>query len=468
MAVPVYRQIKITADLYDNQLGSAQLPQIRLQVEHSTSGAFEGEQSLLVEAPTWMATDAGKRTGDGPNAWNPPLELREFAYHTEPPAGTHFYRLRWVRYREGRICAAGDWSEIVTATVATGGVTRPTTAYEPPAFKSRLGFVLSIGFSTTDGDEAIEQRTIADRRLEGSQAAHARALLARHPRAFFVWSKPFGNEVDWMDKGAGEIGRVAYAHGIERSGLKYSDTSNLRSYELKQAGIEVGGEAGEAMQRAVDRFLVDGPATITSLGAAVIVYGAPPITEHHQTTDEVIECDGGLGLMLKSNCYVGWDSSMGSDDDDPNRGQLTAIGRAASYMERHHPGVAYFLEAGLSRQEDEEWLEKYPGAATITQFNNYFNDRIWTESGGTRLELRPRRVDPEKYQDRPHIIWVSRATVGWIDQAPDQAERARRMTATAYAVLRRSKALRVVIGSDVFVDRNLSDDQMNALIAAAQ
>ncbi|MFG0258799.1 MAG: hypothetical protein ACF8LK_00490, partial [Phycisphaerales bacterium JB041] len=88
----------------------------RYEVQHSTTGAWAGEERVLTRQMSRRpAQSMARYYSEGTQTSVPPLEMqedygREEFIHHAPVRGMNYYRYREVTWRGGRVVAEGAWS----------------------------------------------------------------------------------------------------------------------------------------------------------------------------------------------------------------------------------------------------------------------------------------------------------------------------------------------------------------------
>lgn len=460
-------QNEISCDLYASQLGTAPVGEVRLELQHSTQGASGPWSTLTDVAPTRTDLSGNRLIVGGITKTVPDLSLAEVVHHQKPSA-SEWYRLRWVRWKSGRVVKTGNWSPVMP--VVGGPVAQRVRrgTYEPNPIRSRLIVDVGIGMSAANSREALESRGFSSVALRGPKdhAQRVRRLSVKLPGASFLVSKPFGNRCIYVDDGAssGTSGRVrtgalTIAHGCRDDG-EYVRTSILRPLELKQGAAQLGGARRAALDAMVDDFEAEW-ADLSRDGITLIYYGSPPLDYHDVQSDDLVGGENGLALPMGANMIIGTDSTARSALIDPVTGRPDPVKRFLDWMASNHPEAPVFVEAGLLHQATTEILDAYPNVHTITAFENVFDDADWTKE--RRLQLRRGAIDPARYPDRMHLVWIASNTVGYIGDAKTTEEKVRRTIETFDAVLDWHESVYGIVAHHNFMLEQFTDEQLAAL-----
>ncbi len=476
---------------------------VRLQVQRSTTGAFAGEETTLVDdLPSVSEISLYKHTADGGSSdWTTPLDADEqFIDDQVSNATTYHYRLRYVEWSGGSIIKSGRWSQVVNATWSNADY--PTAAPDPSGYTSssvpqlnranRAGVMISIGQTLGNDPDAVKFIGMSNTARNGPVGWAGRMELFRNragnTAGFFVVVKPGGNTLSFTGGTGDDTDTVPTTHvrygtvdvpgSIATQGNSV-DTSVQQIEHAYQNGIDLIA-AGDAVEGAKFIEMID--QWTAALRVFTVTHRIPCIAytglvrDNSRTHDAAawsLDDSYHLNLVREARWLIGMDSAAACPLTDPDTGKDSAIKVFADKMAADHPGVFWGGETGLRRQRTRATLENITNYFTINEKDLVFQA---TASGdGVALTLETNNLgtdddalDPAAYPDVDHVFFVSSSTSNHVASQPDNASKMEAIIDVAVAILAYAPNCFVCIGSDTFVNNNITNEQWARYTAAGQ
>jgi hypothetical protein len=463
-----YNQIRITVPLYADELGADDLDEIWLQIERSDTGAFEGEEDLIIEKPTRLSETEATYLSTDASPSIPPIDdalnagFVEHGVDLNPPANPH-YRPRWVRYQAGVIVDSTPWG--ASDTIAYGGAPGVAFAgeYTPIEFKSRFGVVGGPGISQ-DTEQAFTHAGLLATQITLGPAGHVaqiESLLESFPDLTAYCDKPFGAWNFYIDDGvsAGTTGSIDTS--FLRQVVGQHSTAGMWSIGAHRHINDIiflGQELAETDLEEMGTTFVEEWSALHTLGVPAIHYGGPPLFQH-DTRDEV-SLESRLGPALQTGMYAAWDSSAPAQLVIAATLKADSVKVAADYMATTHADYAFFVEAGLSNTDNATILDAYPRAGTVQAFNLLFDDTSGYDGTFGSLAIDTGNIDPADYPDRVHIVLIASNTCSTVGAAATEAEWAEAVTKAVEDVKAFHPSLFPFVGSAARLDDAITNGDM--------
>lgn len=461
-----YRHILIEGDAYDDSLGASDPIEIYVHFQRSATGDFTGEEETIEIAPS------RKQVADerGTDAWTTPYPRLERMSLLNPGTATYHIRYRYERWQNGVTASVGAWS--TSASIAIVAPAGEGDRFEGPwttdEIESRVFVTAFIG-QTKTGEDSVEQLLISDNNLSGSWAqikSQFLALRAKIPGLGLLIRGWSGNFAAYTGDPDFDMSPIRYAIGPRRAGgqTTHVETSFAGAYDIKQAGIDLGGTQGGQMETLFDEFLgPDGPASLTAQGIPVILYGFGPfnaLTEH-KTSD--LPDYARLGLTMAAGCHAAFDSWGRVAATDDFLSEDSAPTKVMKWRDSAHPFADIWQEVTMIDAADAAaWHGAYPRLHSIHLMDHYFD----SYAGVGTLALQTDRVPMASYPDVWHMIWTDASSCAYSGAGETPAEDMANQVEAALDVLGHHERSVASLGSLPFVYNNLTQAQGNALASA--
>lgn len=481
----------------------------RYEVQHSTTGVWEGEERVLTQQMSQRpAQSMWKYYSEGTQTSTPPLEqqeqygLEEFIHHAPVPGMNH-YRYREVIWNAGRITRTGEWS--ATASVDYRGTHLPrlpasVAEYAPKALPALI--VSQIVGNSASAEAAVPFSAVAARQRNGPAAWGARFNSMQTQKGLtsstgaIGWCiKDLGVRKLVVDDGRsrGTSGRQRVASLPRPTGAypsadpapyenigAFADDATMSLPELWWRGVEhttgaselAGRDAAEGakLRAFVERYgewddRLQGPG---------FVYCGCPFTENGSFETEVLAEKSHMRPILDASHYVIMGTTATAQITDEATGTLTAAARFIDWWHAEYPGHWIFVEPGLRRLRSRHWMEPndYPYVGSWQTIDNLFDQDVLLKDRRLRLRTGGRgaaddALDPRDYPDRRHIVYVAANICPYVGQARTNEDKVQRIIEVATMLWEYDPALIVQIG-DIGVLNAMRPEQARTLVQLAE
>lgn len=482
---------------------------VRFEVQHSTTGAWSGEERVLTRQMSQRpAQSMARYYSEGTQTSIPPLEEqedygREEFIHHAPVRGMNYYRYREVKWRGGRVIDEGAWSGTARVNYSGADVPRlPASVGEfapgelpsliisqivgnsagadvsvpfsavatrqregPPAWRTRFARVQSgLGLSSDSGavgwcikDLGVRKLLVDDGRSRGTSGRMKVASLPR-PTGAYPWVDPGPYETNgaFADDATMSLPEL-WARGLEhtRGGTELSVRDASEGAKL-QAFVERYGEWDDG------------------LAGPKFVYCGCPLTENGSFETEVLEAKSHMRPIVAASHYMIMGTTATAAIRDEATGTLTAAARFIGWWHETYPGQWIFVEPGLRRERTKHWMEPndYPFVGSWQTIDNLFDQEVLLKN--KRLVLRKGgrgasddALDPRVYPERRHIVYVAPNICPYVAAGRTNEDRVQRIIEVAALLYAYDPALIVQIG-DVGVIEDMRPDQARTLVQLAE
>lgn len=483
----------------------------RFEVQHSTTGAWSGEEAVLTRQMSQRpAQSLWKYYSEGNQTSVPPLEaqghygLEEFVHHAPAP-GMNYYRYRELIWDSGKVASVGDWSE--TASVSYTGRELPRLPASLPEYAP--GELPSLIISQMVGNSAEPQTaapfaSVGARQREGPAAWRSRFVKLQRALGLSSGSGAIG----WCVKDLGvhklvaDDGRSRGTSGRARveslprpTGAypswdpppyetigAFADDATMSLPEVWSLGLEhLHGGSGLAVRspaegRKLQAFVERYGEWDDGLTGPKFVYMGCPFTENGSFETEVLAAKSHMRPIVAASHYVIMGTTATAQITDEATGTLTAAARFIGWWHREYPGQWIFVEPGLRRQRTRQWMEpnEYPYVGSWQTIDVLFNQtalsrdrRLVLRTGGRGTGSDDDALDPRDYPERRHIVYVGPNVCPYVAAGRDNEEKVQRLIEVCAMLYEFSPELIVQIGPIGLLE-DMRSDQAATLARLAE
>lgn len=481
----------------------------RFEVQHSTTGAWAGEETVLTRQMSRRpALSMWKYYSEGTETSVPPLEdqeqygLEEFIHHA-PVRGMNYYRFREVEWHAGRVRGTGGWSATASVNYTGRDVPRlPASVGEYSPGELPALIVSQIVGNSAAADVSVSFSAVAARQRGGPAAWGVRfaelqgATGLRSGAGAIGWCiKDLGVRKVLLDDGesrgtsgtvrVGSLPRPTGAYppwdpaSYERVGA-FADDATMSLPEVWWRGLEhIKGAEGLASRSAVEgaklqAFVERYGEWDDGLVGPKFVYCGCPFTENGSFETEVLTAKSHMRPIVAASHYVIMGTTATAQIRDEATGTLTAAARFIAWWHESYPGRWIFVEPGLRRQRCRQWMEPndYPFVGSWQTIDNLFDQDVLAKS--RRLVLRKGgrgttddALDPRDYPERRHIVYVGSNVCPYVAAGKDNEDKVQRIIEVCVLLYGFDPSLIVQIG-DVGVLEDMRPDQAAMLVRVAE